>query len=106
MRAWFFLLGGWLVWTAHFAGAYLIASLFDVAGDASAPGSRWAVGVLTLACLVANGVLLLMALRPPPFLRQHPDAELAGLLRSVGGLGAALSAAAVVWQGLPALVGN
>lgn len=106
MRAWFFLTGGWLVWTVHFAGAYLIASLFAVAGDAAAPGARWAVGALSVACLVADGALLRMALRPPPFLRRHPDAELAGLLRSVGGLGAALSAAAVVWQGLPALVGT
>lgn len=85
---------------------YLIASVAEVGGQASDPGARLAVGALTLACGIADGALLALAVRPPPFLRAHPDPELASLLRWVGGAGAALSAAAVVWQGLPALVGH
>lgn len=106
MRRWLLLLGGWLVWTAHFAAVYAAASVFDLGPGADAPASRWLVGGLTLAAMAADAALLLLAARPPAFLKGDDDAELSAFFRALGGLGAALSLLAVAWQGLPALVGH
>lgn len=92
MRQWAILLGGLVVWAAHFFAAYLAASLFP--GSDSA---RWMTGAATLVALAADGAILLSALR-------LPGGELEAWIRRFGAIGAGLSFVAVLWQGLPALL--
>ncbi|MEJ5978925.1 hypothetical protein WG901_19890 [Novosphingobium sp. PS1R-30] len=88
MTTWFILLGGLIVWTAHFFGLYALAEI------APAP---WRVVVLTLACLVADLWLL-------HYVRHLPrDDAFSVWRRSVATGGALLSLLAVTWQALPAL---
>lgn len=106
MRPWLILLGGLLIWFVHFMGVYGIASLADVLSDADAPASRMAVGGFTLVCAAGEAWLVWLAFRRGATgLRDAPD----GLTRfwaSVAGGGAALSFVAVLWQGLPAIIGH
>lgn len=104
MIRWLFLLGGLLIWAAHFAGVYAIASVADVVASADVPAARLMAGGLTAACAAADAALLWLcaALARTPRARQD---ALTGFMVSVAGLGALLSLAAVVWQGLPALIG-
>lgn len=101
MGRWAFMLGGLIVWTVHFGGVYGIASIADVAQDAAVPPARWAVGALTAACVAADAVLAWVALRRPT-----GDDSLDRFATRTAATGAGLSAVAVVWQGLPALVGH
>ncbi len=96
------MLSGLVVWAVHFGGAYAIASAFDMASDASAPASRWTAGGLTLACLAADVAILWRIVRRT---RHGEDDPVENLVRSLAGLGAAFSLVAVLWQGLPALIG-
>lgn len=92
MRAWLFLLSGLLVWTAHFFGVYITASLF--------PGTslaKWITAALTLVALIALGVLSTRAL---PLSRRGGLSSWMGTLALAA---VALSAVAVLYQGLPAL---
>lgn len=86
MRTWAILLGGLLVWTAHFFGLYAIAEI--------AP-SRVLTAVLTVMCLAADILLLSWARR-----LDSSDA-FAIWRRSIGLGGIALSLVAVCWQALP-----
>ena len=86
MRSWLILLGGFLVWTVHFFGLYLIAEF--------APGAALVIA-LTALCVVAD-LWFLRAIRRMP----SPDA-FAGWRRSVGLAGAGVSLIAIVWQALP-----
>jgi len=107
MGRWVFLLGGPLVWLAHFSGVYGIASVADVVAEASAPAARLAVGAFTLVCAAACAALAWLAFaRKGPGVADETDAGLQGLWRKVAGGGAALALVAVLWQGLPALVGH
>lgn len=102
MRAWLLALGGLLVWALHFGGVYAIASVADVVAEADAAPARALSGLFTLACAAADGVLLWLIVR-----RARGAADpLAGFLSSVGALGALFSLVAVLWQGLPALLGH
>lgn len=103
MRAWLLLLGGMLVWAAHFGGAYAISSVFDVVAEEDAVLARLLVGGLTLLALAANALLLRAAVRAH---RRAAGDEAGRWIYSVGGLNAALSIVAVLWQGLPGLVGH
>ncbi|WP_296816755.1 hypothetical protein [Brevundimonas sp.] len=103
MTRWTFLLGGLVIWAAHFSGAYAIASIADVQGTPDHPAALVSVGAITLVALALNGAILLWAARCPRFL-EHDDPELARLWRGVGGLGALTSALFVIWQGLPAVL--
>ena len=96
MRAWAFLLGGMIVWSAHFFLLYIVASIFLDTFLA-----RVLTIVITLACLAADGALLARAAR---LLRGGRTDEVAGWMASFAGLLAALSLVAVLWQGLPALL--
>lgn len=92
MRQWAILLGGLVVWAAHFFAAYIAASLF--------PGSdtaRWLTAGATVAALAADGAILLWTLRAP-------GVGLDRWIRQLGAIGATLSLVAVLWQGLPALL--
>lgn len=102
MRAWAFMLGGLLVWAVHFMGVYGIASIADVAARADVQASRWTVAGLTVLCAAADALLILAAWRRS----RHVTGELAPFQTSLAGLGAGFSLIAVLWQGLPALVGH
>ena len=92
MRAWLIMLGGMIVWTAHFFALYALASVFG-----SGATARLGTALVTLACLAADLALLKLCLR---LIRRDRD-----LQGSLGAFGAALSIVAVLWQGLPAAIG-
>lgn len=92
MRKWATLLSGLIVWAAHFFALYIAASVFP-GGDTA----RWLTFVATLAALTANGAILFRTLR-----RTSDAFEL--WVRQLGAIGAALSALAVLWQGLPGII--
>lgn len=87
MGSWLTMLGGLIVWAAHFFAVYAVGSVLP--GTAAA---RVLTGLITLVCLTAAGLFLLRALRCP-----------SGLARSMGAAGGGLAAIGIVWQGLPAL---
>lgn len=89
MKSWLLLLGGMLVWTAHFFGVYAIAEI--------APRA-WPVVALTVLAVAAD-LWLLTRIRWMPVV-----GSFSGWRRSVAAGGAMLSLVAVVWQGLPALL--
>lgn len=99
MRRWSYLLGGLLVWSAHFAGVYAIGSLAAIRPIEEDMAWR---AVLLVFSVVCAGLAGLLALR-------------AGLLSAVGApserftsrvaaLGAAVSVVAIAFQTLPALL--
>jgi hypothetical protein len=94
MRSCLILLGGLLLWTVHFFSLYGIG---EFAGASAA--SRGAVLLLSALALGAIGLLarqLLPLARSEDFARWRAGVALGGL---------ALSALAIVWQALPALIG-
>ena len=100
MKRWGYILGGLIVWTVHFLGVYVIASVGDVAADADHPLSRAAVGVFTVACLIAAGGLTVVAAR-----RWRRGGEDMGFENVIAATGGAIAAISILWQGLPAVVG-
>ena len=96
MPLWLLSLGGLLVWTAHFFGLYLIASIW-----LTTPTAGVVAGVFTAACLAADGWLLWRT--APARVGQGIDGSDRWLL-VLAFLAAALSTLAVLWQGLPALI--
>ena len=105
MTSWLFLLGGPIIWLAHFSAIYTAASVADVTGRADQPAALWTVAALTAAGLAANGALLVWGAQRPRFLTAM-DAELADFWQAAGAGGALISAVAVLWQGLPGLLGH
>lgn len=103
MRLWILMLGGLVVWSLHFGGVYAIASIAAVLDEADALAARWIIGGFTVLCFAAAGgfgiagLLRLRAAGDDPFHR---------FTGTVAALGGGVSAVAVVWQGLPALVGH
>lgn len=92
MRTWVILLGGLIVWFAHFLTLYAIGSVVG-ASDAG----RTLVGIFTAFALAANALLLAVSLR----LRRGGGSSSAAA-GTLGALGAGLSVVAVIWQALPA----
>lgn len=96
MRAWLVLLAGLLIWTAHFFGIYIAASLF--------PGTilaRWLTAILTLIALGSlAAVTLPMAKRARSATRQ----DLSRWLEELALLASALAAIAILYQGLPSVM--
>lgn len=92
MRAWLLLLQGFLVWTAHFFGLYIAASLF--------PGTVLAEWLTVALTLLACALLLLFALQG--WRRRSPAGQgtLAEWLDGLALLGVAVAAVAVIYQGL------
>jgi hypothetical protein len=101
MWRWLFLFGPLLIWAAHFMGVYGIASLAAVVDRPDAPASLLAVGGFTLLCAAACALILAYALR-----RRPPADEADRFINSIAGLSAGVSLIAILWQGLPALVGH
>lgn len=93
MREWALLLGGLVVWAAHFFLVYGFASIFP--GMALA---RWLAIGATIAALAADAAILWLALAGG----RLAD-ELERWQARVGAAGAALSFVAVAWQGFPAI---
>lgn len=97
MRPWIFMLGGLIVWAAHFSALYGIYSIAHVAlGRADHPTALGAAAAATLAAAAADLLMLHAAVR------RGGDAFTALL----AGGGAAISLIAVIWQGLTALFGG
>lgn len=94
MGKWTLLLGGLIIWAAHFLLLYAFASLF--------PGRELAK-ILSLAAtvpaLAADAALLWFAMA-----RNQSSDDLNRWVARVGALGAALSIIAILWQALPALM--
>jgi hypothetical protein len=89
VKSWLILLGGFIVWTVHFFGLYLIAEF--------APSATLVIA-LTILCIIADLWLL-------RWLRAMACSEaFAQWRRSVGMAGAVLSLLAVLWQGLPVML--
>jgi hypothetical protein len=94
LRAWVMLLGGLLVWAAHFFLLYALASLF--------PGQQIArtfTLIATVPALAADVLLLRTAAA-----RALRTNELDRWVYKVSAIGAILSLVTVVWQALPALL--
>lgn len=97
MRAWAFMLGGMIVWTVHFFSLYIVASIF-----LTSLTSRILTVAITLACLAAAGLLLVRAQRAIRRARADAFSRWEAYLAA---LTAALALVAVLWQGLPAIIG-
>ena len=101
MKAWFLLLGGMLIWLAHFSALYAISSIAVVA-DAAAFSERWAVATATL--LAGAGDIGVLALALARSRAQDAAQSPHRFVTRVAALGAFISLLAVLWQGLPAIV--
>lgn len=98
MRTWRFLLGGLVVWTVHFFGAYAIASIFPE----RILVARLLAGALTLACLAA---LVWLTRRGLAAVRQERD-EFSGWAAWLATLLNAIALLAVLWQAFPIMLVN
>lgn len=101
MARWTFLVGGLLIWAAHFLGVYLIASVADVAEGSDAPAWRMAGLGFSLLCLLAVVMFGVFAWR------RRDDARMAhwDFARSVALTGSGVALIGVIYQTLPLLVG-
>ena len=95
MRRWSLLLGGLLVWAAHFFTLYAIASIFP--GTQTARILAIAVTGLALAASIAIISSALAA-------RRRDEDALDAWIADVGLVGGALSFVSVLWQGAPAVM--
>jgi hypothetical protein len=97
MGRWLFLLGGPLIWAAHFGAIYATASVSHVIAGATGGDTRSFIVVISMVCVGACAWLITSALRRPP-----ADA-LGAFWRNVAAAGAVLAIIAITWQTLPAL---
>lgn len=95
MIRWFILLGAFLVWAAHFAGLYTLASAADVWSSSDSAASRWIGLIFTLACLLAIGGIGLM------IVRRRRNSEVARWELKVGAMAILIAALAILWQAIP-----
>lgn len=96
MRDWRIILGPFLIWTAHFAVVYGVASLADIAPLRAA---AWQVAGLAFSA-VCMAALVGMAFRLRSRTAATPLARRLGLAGSLVGL------IAVTWQSLPLVLSN
>lgn len=95
MRFWRKLLGGLVLWAAHFFAVYIISSAL--------PGTQTARILVLIATGLALAVASWLAFKAAYALRRATD----GLDRwtiSLSLLGYALAGAAIIYQGLPAAI--
>ncbi len=93
MAAWRSLLGGLVVWAAHFLTLYILGSVFGTSDTA-----RLGVALATLVALAAI-VALLVASR-----RSREADPVLRWMASLGTLAAGLAIVAIIWQAMPALL--
>lgn len=93
MPGWRIMVGGLIIWAAHFFTVYIVASVFH-----SSMLARGLTLLATGAALVA-GALLFKRVRKPRI-----DDPLARWMASLGTLAIGVAMLAVLWQGLPALL--
>ena len=96
MRAWLIMLGGLLIWAAHFFALYAVASIFP--GMALA---RYLTVALTLAAAVAAGWLLLRTSRA---VSDKEEDALESWMYRMSATGSGLALVAILYQGAPALL--
>jgi len=94
MRAWALLLGGLILWAAHFFALYIVASVFHTTLTA-----RILTLVLTLICLIGCA-LLLSRLRSD----KETGDPFSSWMNAIAMLGALGGAIAILWQALPAVL--
>lgn len=100
MQRFVYMLGGLLVWTAHFVGVYAIASIGDVVARADDPVWRMiGLGFSVLCALIAAG-LLIHALG-----RKDDGTDTGDLGNLLARVGAGLALVSIVWQSLPTVIG-
>ena len=96
MGKWALILGGLIVWAAHFFLLYAFASLF--------PGSRTAQVLALIATVPALGVNALLLWTAAARALTRDTDEFDEWVLNVAAAGAALSFIAVLWQAMPALI--
>ena len=97
MRHWLLLLGGPLIWTAHFLAIYIATSASHVAVGSTSGVTRIAIIALSVGAVAAALLLATHAWRRP-----HADAQNA-FWRTISLAGALLAIIAIIWQTLPVL---
>jgi hypothetical protein len=95
MGRWLLLLGGPLIWGAHFMAIYLITSAAYVGAHSPGGATRVAVGVLSVVAIAAASLLILRAARS----REANHA----FWRAIAIAGSVLAIIAILWQTLPVL---
>ena len=87
MRAWASILGGLVIWAAHFFVIYTAAIIF-----VSSVTAHWIGGAMTLICVVAEIWL---------FVKLRRSRDLDGWLQALGLASCAFSLVAITWQSFP-----
>ena len=95
MRVWRHLLGGLILWTAHFFGVYAIASIL--------PGTAAAPFLVVMVTVLAMGIAWWLATKTFAALRSATD-DLHRWSAGVALIGYALAGTAILYQGLPAVL--
>lgn len=96
---WLLLLGGLLIWLAHFSAIYAISSFAVVLG-APDVWERWSIFIATALAACANLALLATTASRA---RQERQQNLPRFTTRAAAMGAFISLLAVLWQGLPAI---
>lgn len=97
MKRWLLLMGGLLIWAAHFLGVYLISSAADVWSATDAPGPRLIGLAFSIACLAA-------AIGVAAVIWRRQGASIAGAEAwegQVGLAGALVAGISIIWQTAP-----
>lgn len=87
-----------MVWAAHFSGLYALSSLADVVSRADSLPWRLAGVAFSVACALTAAALLVLALR-----KRRPDHP--RFTDDLAALSGGLGLIAVIWQGLPTVIG-
>lgn len=95
MRFWRNLLGGLILWTAHFFAIYIIASLW--------PGTLFARVLVLMATILALAVAGWRSMLVLRNMRAVPD-DFTRWSRGLALLGYALAGTAILYQGVPSLL--
>jgi hypothetical protein len=95
MGRWLFLLGGPLIWAAHFGAIYLLTSAAYLGGRTPDVATFIAVVGLSALAIAAAGVLALRAARPR---EDEPS-----FWRAIALAGSILAIIVIIWQTLPVI---
>ena len=98
MKAWLSLLGGLVLWAAHFLAAYAIASLADISPPERQPALVWLVAALTLVCILMAAALALRAWKA-----SRRPGQGGAFIQRLSALASTLAVLAMAWQSTPFL---